>query len=698
MSSGERADDPQRQKLDERLAELAEQNSALREAGERERQMRRRREAEADRLGDTAGQYRAELIERESGIRYRLGDAFVRAARPSMDTLKLPWRIIALLWEGCTRRRARRQAAKRTADNVIPPALPGDSYPTSHTPQGYDPESCAVLTAPFTEAPRELRQRDDVRVCVVCDEFSWRAWQFEADCRTCMPNTWQEVLEQKPPDVLLIESTWRGAQDSWRYQLYDPGPREPAVSYHALPEIVAWCRQREIPTVFYNKEDPPNFEVFIEAARQFDHVFTSDANCLPDYHDRLGHERVYALPFAAQPRIHNPLMSGPRAGNVCFAGTWYAHRHFARHADTESILRPALDYDLHIYDRMANSGDPNYRWPEAYQSAVRGALPYGLMLAAYKRYKVFLNVNSVKNSPTMFARRVYELLACGTPVISSYSEGIEELLGTELVPMSTDESTTRALIERLLGDDDYRRRLSLRGQRAVFSRHTYTERFQSILDAIGLQRSAVAPPVLTMIAAVEDATELAAAWANYRRQTYTHKQLIICTPRPAVLANLGSVTGDDQSVRGIAVEGASWGALLREALQSCVGGFGVALNPADYYGAEYLTDYAHATLYVFDTPMGKAGWHRLDSDGSLQVAGTEAEYRFVERVHPWTLCLSATRAAEMVGVADGAGTPVEWWDKLAVGPGAACALDHFNYVQVAEGAALDGTRLAAALV
>ena len=112
--------------------------------------------------------------------------------------------------------------------------------------------------------------------------------------------------------------------------------------------------------------------------------FTSDANCIPDYRKHVGHDRVYALPFAAQPRVRNPVMTGTRTGSVCFAGTWYAHRHFARHDDAESILRPALDYDLHIFDRMANSENPNYRWPDIYLSAVRGALPYSQMLAAYK--------------------------------------------------------------------------------------------------------------------------------------------------------------------------------------------------------------------------------------------------------------------------------------------------------------------------
>ena len=41
------------------------------------------------------------------------------------------------------------------------------------------------------------------------------------------------------------------------------------------------------------------------------------------------------------------------------------------------------------------------------------------MLAAYTSYKVFLNVNSVTHSPTMCARRLFELSAAQTAVVTA---------------------------------------------------------------------------------------------------------------------------------------------------------------------------------------------------------------------------------------------------------------------------------------
>ena len=67
--------------------------------------------------------------------------------------------------------------------------------------------------------------------------------------------------------------------------------------------------------------------------------------------------------------------------------------------------------------------------PERYKQNVVGHLKPDEMWKAYKGYKYTINMNSVKQSPTMFARRVYESLASGTPVVSNYSKGVVEQFG-----------------------------------------------------------------------------------------------------------------------------------------------------------------------------------------------------------------------------------------------------------------------------
>ena len=689
--------------------------TALQRSLQTERQERRRALAQTDRLREQVEFYKAELKLREQEVRYRLGDALVRAARPSSDTLKLPFRIVRLFLQGL-RQRKTRAAEEHDAEKLLQPrrtaahrtgAEPvartggrtaegrgdgaGDDAASvpSPTPPLVEFEPVATLTPVFAGAPREQIVRPDLRIASVTDEFSWRAWQYEANLRTFTPDNWREVLEDWRPDLLLIESTWKGIDNQWHFQLRDLGQRPDEVSYYAMPDVVAWCRQRAIPTVFYNKEDPPNFEFFIDAARLFDFVFTSDANCIDDYRRHVGHSRIFALPFAAQPRLNNPLLTGPRSGSVCFAGTWYHHRHFQRQDAAPAILRPALDFDLHIFDRMAHSNNKNYQWPEIYQPALRGGIPYAQMLTAYKRYKVFLNINSVANSPTMFARRVFELLACGTPVISSYSEGIEELLGDDLVLMSTDEATTRKHLERLLGDDEFRERLALRGQRKVFAEHTYTHRLQTVLDSIGLERPRIGPPRITMLAPAETPEQVLAAWENYRRQEYEGKRLMLCGPQPAAFAQVDRITGSNAGVQVTTRPDASWGPLIQAALKACAPGHVALLNPVDYYGPDYLTDYAHALRFVTEPAIGKATFYRAENGHEPSVVAPGHEHQVTEQVNPWTLCLPHERVIELATRLGDAQTAYDWCRSAVQSLGRFYSSDRFGFVQQGAGTPTD---------
>ena len=126
---------------------------------------------------------------------------------------------------------------------------------------------------------------------------------------------------RRPPDLLFVESAWRGNDDRWRDVL---GSRHTALM-QPLVDLVGWCRERGIPTVFWNKEDPPHFGRFVDTAALFDHVFTVDGDCVPRYCEILGHERVDVLPFGAQPQIHNPIaVPGGRMHDVAFAGTYFS--------------------------------------------------------------------------------------------------------------------------------------------------------------------------------------------------------------------------------------------------------------------------------------------------------------------------------------------------------------------------------------
>lgn len=636
---------------------------------DKERHRRLDVESQLERLREEIVFHKAEMAEIKSGVRYRLGDAFVRAAKPSVDTVKLPFRIAKLLFEGVGRVLWRRREGGADQSTKAPPAK-----------KAADPYSIASLLRPFGSIPQDLRRRENLRIAAISDEFSWCAWNFEANLFTFEPETWRDSLESQRPDVVLIESAWRGVNNTWYYQLRQLGSRD-EVSY-VLPDIAEWCRSRKVPLVFYNKEDPPNYAAFIDAARQCDFVFTSDENCVEAYRKDLGHERVFSLPFAAQPRIHNPIAApGGRSGSLCFAGTWYNSRHAQRQDDARNVLEPALKFDLDIFDRMADSRDAAYHWPKEFTGAIRGGLPYWKMVSTYKKYNAFLNVNSVHDSPTMFSRRVFELLACGTPVISSYSKGIDTMLGSDLVLMSKDQETTAKLLRRVLEDSEYRERLALRGQRTVFSEHTYSHRLKQILDSIGFETEALPLPTMTMLAAVNSPAEAVCAWENYNRQRFSQRRLILCAANASAVANVDEVTGSRPDVKVCVGQEGQWAKLLRDAIQTSDGDFFVSLRPRDYYGAYYLTDYANVTLYLREAAFGKASFHRFDTTTQGLLAQEGAEYEMCDEVNWATLCLRREAAITRARQVNAAKTANDWWSQLAQVDEKTYATDRFNYVE-----------------
>ena len=74
------------------------------------------------------------------------------------------------------------------------------------------------------------------------------------------------------------------------------------------------------------------------------------------------------------------------------------------------LLDSSTEYELDIYDRFFDDNSPN-KFPAEYQRFVRGSLTYDEARSAYRMYKAVLNVNTIQDSPTMFSRRVYEVLA-----------------------------------------------------------------------------------------------------------------------------------------------------------------------------------------------------------------------------------------------------------------------------------------------
>jgi hypothetical protein len=113
-----------------------------------------------------------------------------------------------------------------------------------------------------------------LKIALVADELT-RAC-LTPECRLVdvppLTTTWgfHRFLSAARPDMLLVESTWHGPAQSWRYRVASYPRHAWLRSNRRLRLLVRVARDMGIPTVFWNKEDGVHFDRFIASARLFD--------------------------------------------------------------------------------------------------------------------------------------------------------------------------------------------------------------------------------------------------------------------------------------------------------------------------------------------------------------------------------------------------------------------------------------------
>lgn len=334
---------------------------------------------------------------------------------------------------------------------------------------------------------RELNVRpiSTMRIALISDEFTRRSFEGVCELVFPTPDNWKNLLSESDVDALVVESAWEGNNAEWHRKIgfYDEE------LFADIRELVSWCRSQEIPTIFWNKEDPVHFNRFIKTASIFDHIFTTDAGKIPEYFQKMVGKKftVSSLPFWAHPGLHNPLPTGRKhSQTVAYGGTYYGDRYAERSKVLATLLRASTAEGLSIYDRQANIKDSPYSYPTALQPYVHGGLSYEEMLNAYRSHPIHINVNSVIDSPTMFSRRVVELAACGTPVLSGPGNGVDVVFDG-LVPTTDSFGEATSVINFWMNNEKERISDGWNLHRHVYRAHLAGNRISLMLRTAGLE-------------------------------------------------------------------------------------------------------------------------------------------------------------------------------------------------------------------
>lgn len=444
----------------------------------------------------------------------------------------------------------------------------------------------------------------ELRVACIMDRFTLDSYSPECNLLELTPENWKKEINEFKPELIFIESAWQGKNGLW-YRKIANGSAE-------LYQMTDYCQKNGVPIVFWNKEDPIYTDTFMPAAKCADFVFTTDIDCIKKYKNTIGHDRVFFLHFAAQPVVHNPIEKYDRQDRFCFAGAYY-HKYPNRAKTFDAFAEVFMQTKgLDIYDRNYNDPKPEFLFPNRYRSCILGALDPSEIDIAYKGYYYGINMNSVDQSQTMFARRVFEMLASNTVTVGNYSRGVKNLFG-DLTICTNDVLTLKKDLNEKCKDEVEYRKYRLLGLRKVLEQHLYEDRLNEIVKQVfGVEIKEPLPTISLIAYARED--NLDRILTMFHNQSYTNKRLYL-------IGNFGNINEIGVEV----LEEKEW--LDRKVTELSAEGYIGVLNAENYYGSSYLLDLALTVRYACVNGMGKGTYYFCgNAEYSLVNKGNTYQY------------------------------------------------------------------------
>lgn len=578
----------------------------LRRSRASENELRQRLEAVDHCFGNRAAvaDLEHELQVLRASRAYRIGRTIALAVREPLTVLGWPKR----LWLIVCRRMVRWLGASSGDSCVAPSMIPfGPQQNERVDSSGVTKDSFRLRCSGTIPQSGER-----LRLAIISDRFTADNLKLECDALMLTPEGWRQQLDGFSPHLLFVESAWQGLEGEWTGLVSKVS--------EVLESIVLACRSSGIPTVFWNKEDPLHFEAFIESAGLFDYVFTTDADCILPYRERLGHERIGVLPFAVQPRLHHPIADpeDQRIEGSFFAGAWYGNLAERCQDFTELADALMLAGEFAIYDRNDRKGVPARRYPSRYVRHMHAAVEYEQTPRLYRSYRIGLSLNTIKQSPSMFARRALELICTNTSVYSNFSRAQALLLGDLVLSTDNGAQVLDRAIDELSEPQAMRyRRRRLRAMRKVLNEHTWAARLQKISEVVWgnvASDSKVKVTVVCKVTTVEQARNVAKMAAE---QIGVSVELHLQSPSDMELPE-----------RALRLDPALVEVHVSEVFSGCL----LALWSAnDYYGPYYLADLVAARQFAQGEIIGKGAYVRR-TGAAYQDVDPLLEYRRVARL------------------------------------------------------------------
>lgn len=332
----------------------------------------------------------------------------------------------------------------------------------------------------------------EFRIGVIGDDAGWDRFAGQAELVRITPESWRTVSGL---DLLLVAAPF-----------CDPEGWGEAGALHSdlVRDVLPAFRRAAVPTVFTALAEPLAFDDFSDLAAACDRIATPRAESVEAYRSRCPQaQSVDVLPASVNPLTHTPIGSRPAASDLVLlagspkkpvsaqvaeyaepliAGLAAAGRP-AAFSEEHGTLRIPTEEALSTFRRLPVQ-------PEA-QDTVPGLLRSVDIAAA---------VSPDPASQTSVEQRVLDLQACGTMVLSTYSQGVNSYYPQVYVANDADDvakTLDTLTLEEL-------RRVQNDGLRKVFRDNHARDALGRLCTAAGLQ---VHQPEERVVAVAEQLTD-----------------------------------------------------------------------------------------------------------------------------------------------------------------------------------------------
>jgi hypothetical protein len=199
-----------------------------------------------------------------------------------------------------------------------------------------------------------------------------------------------------------------------------------------------------------------------------------------------------------------------------------------------------------------------------------------------------------------------------------------------------------------LEDEDAWMRASVTGIRRVMKEHTYSKRTKYLLEQTGIKYLETFLPPLSIVAIIDDLEDVDRFATVIANQTYQDTDIVVLSKISLdgeTLQKLSNTSGQ-KSVANVILGSEN---LYSQCLDKTRAEYVAFLNIDDYYGPNYLKDFALAIMYSDANFLGKSSYYENPgNDSNVNYVQKGDEFRYVDKVLSSTLIARKTALSEEV--------------------------------------------------